>query len=233
MTDFFLKAKHWMLFIPIALPTLLSYFGQAVFSTEMQQWTNEMQSSGGEMDFTPPDLSDYSSYVYGYLLLLLVSGIVQLGWQWTMGNDLQDRVPEGTKLNQSAFQVTLAVSGLFLLLTCFAFFWGFDFVASNLSDWVDNPPGDEEGKALAFGFLKWFGLFMAFGLIAFGCQIYNVIHVGKTLKSIELGRPARGGEFAGYAILSYLLIIGVWILQPKVNRLEATGEMEAPQEGVW
>lgn len=233
MTDFFLKAKHWMLFIPIALPTILSYGAQAVYGAELQQWSAEMQTSGGDFNFTPPDLYDYSAYVYGYLLLLLVSGITQLGWQWTMGNDLQDRVPEGTKLNQSAFQVTLAVSGLFLLMTCFAFYQGFDFVASNLSGWIDNPPEEEEGMELAMTFLKWFGLYMVFGMIAFGCQIYNVIHVGKTLKSIELGRPAKGGEFAGYAILSYLLIIGVWILQPKVNRLVETGQMEVPREGVW
>ncbi|WP_020569710.1 hypothetical protein [Neolewinella persica] len=234
MSDFFLRSKHWLLFIPIALPTILSYVFQGIYGAELQEWSAEMQVNGPDMDFTPPNLHDYSVYLYGYILVMLLSGLTQLGWLWTMGNDLHDRVADGFNLKPKTFQITIAISGLFLLLTAFSLHQTFNWIADSLPGWVENGgPDDEDPMALIKTAFTYFAGFMLFGLITFGCQIYNVIYVGKTLKSIELGRPAKGGEFAGYAILSYLLIIGIWIMQPKVNRLIETGQMEEPREGVW
>lgn len=230
MSDFFLRSKHWLLFIPIALPTLLSYGFQGVYGAELQQ----MQLDPDSVDFSSLDLYDYSSYVYGYILVLLVGGFTQLGWLWTIGNDLHDRLTEGFNLKPKTFQVTIAVSGFFLLLMAFAIHQGFNWFADSLPVWIEGDGlGEEQGMDLMKTVFTYFAGFFLLGLIAFGCQIYSVIYVGKTLKSIELGRPAKGGEFAGYSILSYLLIIGIWILQPKVNRLMETGQMEEPREGVW
>jgi hypothetical protein len=234
MSDFFLRSKHWVLFIPIALPTILSYTFQGIYGAELQQWSAEMQVNGDDMDFGPIDLYDYATYFYGYMLVLLVGGLTQLGWLWTMGNDLHDRVTEGFNLKPKTFQVTLAMSGFFLLLTAFGLHQTFIWFADSLPGWLENgPPQGEDGMEMIRTVFTYFGGFLLVGFVAFACQIYNVIYVGKMLKSIELGRPAKGGEFAGYAILSYLLIIGIWILQPKVNRLMETGQMEEPQEGVW
>jgi hypothetical protein len=234
MSDFFLRSKHWLLFIPIALPTILSYVFQGIYGSELQEWSAEMQVNGPDMDFTPPNLHDYSTYLYGYILIMLIGGLTQLGWLWTMGNDLHDRVTEGFNLKPKTFQVTIAISGLFLLVMAFSLHLGFNWVADSLPGWVENgPPDGEGGMEFMKTLFTYLAAFMVFGLVTFGCQVYNVIYVGKTLKSIELGRPAKGGEFAGYALLSYLLIIGIWILQPKVNRLMETGQMEEPQEGVW
>ena len=234
MSDFFLRSKHWVLFIPIALPTILGYVFQGIYGAEFQQWSAEMQTNPDDVDFGSFDLYDYSTYVYGYITIMLIGGLTQLGWLWTMGNDLHNRVTEGFNLKPKTFQVTIAISGLFLLVAAFCLYQTFGWFADSLPGWIENEPPDEEGgmELLKTG-LTYFAAFMFFGLVTFGCQIYNVIYVGKTLKSIELGRPAKGGEFAGYAILSYLLFIGIWILQPKVNRLMQTGEMEEPREGVW
>lgn len=234
MSDFFLRSKHWVLFIPIALPTILSYVFQGIYGAEFQQLSSEMQVNPDAVDFGAFNLYDYSTYVYGYILIMLIGGFTQLGWQWTMGNDLHNRLAEGFNLKPRTFQVTIAVSGFFLLLTAFGLYQGFTWLADSLPGWIENgPPDGEGGMEMMKTALLYFAGFMLFGLVAFGCQIYNVIYVGKTLKSIELGRPAKGGEFAGYAILSYLLFIGVWILQPKVNRLVETGQMEEPRDGVW
>lgn len=201
---------------------------------QIQQFSNEMQTTGGDMDFTFPDLYDYSMYFYGYLALLVIGGLTQIGWLWTIGNDLHDRVPSGFNFKLSTFRVTIAIATFSLIGIAVAFYLGFDFLAENLPDWTENgPPSEEEGMDLLTSALKYFGLFFLMGMIAFGCHVYNAIFVGKTLRSIELNKPAKGGDVAGYAILSYFLIIGIWILQPKVNRYMETGQMEKPQEGVW
>ncbi len=234
MSDFFLRSKHWMLFIPIALPTLVSYIFQGMYMDQIQQFSNEMQTSGGEVDFSFPDLTQYSIYLYGYILLMLVGGLTQIGWLWTIGNDLNDRVPAGFNLKLSTFKKTIAVSTIFLVGICIALYLGFSYLAENLPGWTENgPPNDENGRTFFIGFLKIFGIAFIGGIIAFGCQVYNVVFVGKTLRSIELNKPAQGGDIAGYALLSYFLIIGIWLLQPKVNRYLETGQMEKPREGVW
>lgn len=234
MSDFFLRSKHWMLFILIALPTILGYVFQGVYGAEFQEWSADMQVNGPDMDFNPPNLYDYSIYLYGYILIMLIGGLTQLGWQWTIGNDLHNQVPEGFNLKPKTFQVTIAIAGFFLLLSAFGLHQTFTWIADSLPGWVENgPPDGDGGMEMMKTALTYMAGFFLIGLVAFGCHIYNSIYVGKTLKSIEQGQPAKGGEFAGYAILSYLLIIGIWILQPKVNRLMETGRMEEPRDGVW
>ncbi|MEM9930998.1 MAG: hypothetical protein AAF840_14345, partial [Bacteroidota bacterium] len=214
MSDFFLRSKHWMLFLLIALPTLLSYVFQYYYMEQIQSFTQEMEATGGEMDFTFPDLREYAGYLYGYLAILLISGLTQIGWLWTIGNDLHNRVPEGFKMKLSTFRVTTLISTLFLFGVAIGMYLLFDFLADFLPDLINNQerPSSGELDDIFGNVLMYFGLFFLLGLVAFGCQVYNVVFVGKTLKSIELGKPASGGDAAGYAILAYLLIIGIWIL---------------------
>lgn len=44
-------------------------------------------------------------------------------------------------------------------------------------------------------------------------------NVSKSLKSMELGREAVAKEYILDAILLFLLPIGIWFIQPRVNRL--------------
>ena len=60
--------------------------------------------------------------------------------------------------------------------------------------------------------------FVGFGLF------YTFINVPKSLKSIELGRKAKFSEWIIDAILLFVFPIGIWFVQPRLNRIYTVNE---------
>jgi len=48
---------------------------------------------------------------------------------------------------------------------------------------------------------------------------YSMYFVAKTIKTAELQRKVGFGDFVGEFFLLWFYFIGVWIVQPKVNKL--------------
>jgi hypothetical protein len=46
-----------------------------------------------------------------------------------------------------------------------------------------------------------------------------VLFAAKTLKTIELGRLAKINEYAVEAFLIWMVPLGVWFIQPRLNEL--------------
>ena len=55
--------------------------------------------------------------------------------------------------------------------------------------------------------------------------VYTFYNVPKSLKSIESGEKASFKEFIVDALLLFAFPIGVWIIQPRVNRIFAVNEL--------
>ena len=51
-------------------------------------------------------------------------------------------------------------------------------------------------------------------------MVYCLARTSKGLKSFELNRPASPNEYFWYLLLLFVFPIGVWVLQPKINKLE-------------
>jgi hypothetical protein len=49
--------------------------------------------------------------------------------------------------------------------------------------------------------------------------LYCIYIIAKIIKSIELNREAEFGDCIGYLLLIFFFFIGVWILQPKLNKI--------------
>lgn len=236
MIDTIHRLKHWMLFIPLILPTLIQYGVQFTYMGKIQAWQQEMIESNGEMDFVLPDIGAYSGYLAAFMLITILSYIVSVAWMWSIGSGLREYLPTGTNLKLNRFKISLTLQSIAYAGLMLGGYYIFQFMvdifpeinaSEGAPDIFDDP--DFLSNALVF-----YGLFMLLGLILFACYIYSAFFVGKTLKSIELSRPAKGGETIGYLILSILLFIGVWIMQPKVNRLVETGSVDKPgDDTVW
>jgi magnesium-transporting ATPase (P-type) len=228
MFDFFHRAKHWLLFIPISLATLYQYGVQIAYQGEIASWQVEMQDPDVDIEALMPDLADFSSYFYLFLLFFVVSYGTHFLWYWAVGKGLERHLPEGTALKPQRFRIAMIVNAVMLLVGLYVFMGVWDtFVELFSALGAEEEPGDDFFKEFLTSIGSMFVLFF-FWLLA---MIYGCYYVGKTLKSIELGRPARGGEVVGYALLSYLLIIGIWMLQPKINRLVSTGSMSSADDG--
>lgn len=238
MKDFFLRSKHFLLFIPLILPTLVSFFFQYLYI----DWISDFQRQILADPETPPSLdfsgiTEYKGYFLVYLLIFALATSVQLGWWHTVSTQLREYLPTGTNLKpkrfKMAFTVACVYTGAMICLQYFAFDWFVGFGESFMeSIEPDTPPDFLEDGFLGKFLMVWAVLFFG-GILGLVSMIYSAYYAGKTLRCIEQQKPQTGSAVAGYAVLSYFLIIGIWVFQPKIHRLLETGQMKDPEAEVW
>lgn len=119
----------------------------------------------------------------------LVSAIILLGWFWALGSHINLWIPEDIRPSRLFFRFGLVFSLLFL-----AFF-------DPRSSWKDNY------YALALMPAYFLGLFYAFYFVA------------KNLVMAEQKKKVVFNDFAESFFLAWLFPIGVWFIQPRVNRM--------------
>ena len=125
-----------------------------------------------------------------------------LGWFWSMGSFLSSIVIPRLRLNRELFLVSLIYPPLYI---CVFFTVVFGNVKSSL-----------------------FALMFPFHLFAMFCMFYVLYFVSKSLVLAETGRPASFYDYAGPFFLLWFFPIGVWFIQPRVNRLYADRAKTAP-----
>lgn len=87
------------------------------------------------------------------------------------------------------------------------------------------PPDTSEEPEFNFQLL--FTMIVALYLLF--AMLQTVVFACKTIATIELKREVSFGDYFVNLLLVFFLIIGIWILQPKVTRLIADNEL-APKE---
>lgn len=121
-----------------------------------------------------------------------------LGWLWSMGSYLNSIVQPALRLNIGFFRFALIYPALYV----------FVFISSFQSI---NP------VVLAVIF--------PLHVFAMYCMLYQLYFVSKSLALAETAKPASFYDYAGPFFLIWFFPIGVWFIQPRVNRLYAA---EAP-----
>jgi len=51
------------------------------------------------------------------------------------------------------------------------------------------------------------------------CIFYSLYFIAKELKSVELQKPVTFSDFAGEFFLLWFFPIGIWIIQPRINKI--------------
>jgi hypothetical protein len=100
---------------------------------------------------------------------------------------------------------------IFPLVYMVVFMLFFSAMMSSLS--ANNP---EPGEGLVGGL---FAVVVPLHLFAMFCFLYTFYFVAKTFKTVELQREVTFGDFAGEFFLLWFYPVGVWILQPKINKM--------------
>jgi hypothetical protein len=68
---------------------------------------------------------------------------------------------------------------------------------------------------------KLFAATVPLSLLAVYCAFYNLYFVAKNLVTAETGRSSSFSSYAGPFFLLWFFLIGLWFIQPRVNRLYA------------
>jgi hypothetical protein len=199
MIGIFLKAKHWQLFLlTFGLPLLVQVgFMGTIFSLAL---------TNGE----PPDPNAIFKFVFvlGLLMALVIS--VTFGWQWSVAVGLQKMVPEQISLNLKRFKVFFFIPLIYLLgIVC--------FIAFFVSSIEPNPSAASEPEPAAI--LSVMAVIVPLHFFVIFCIFYVMYFAAKTLKTVELQKEVKFGEFAGEFFLIWFDFVGFWILQPRINKL--------------
>jgi hypothetical protein len=177
IADFFLRAKHWQIFLLLFALDSVGTVATIVMNL---------------MRVSPVVLAKAS------LLLAVVSVLslcCYLAWLWFMGSFLASIVPLELGVKTALFRFTLIWMALYAIL-----FLPF------LKDLYSLP------KPVT----------MALYLFGILCWLNNLHFVSNNLVEAETEKPT--GSFLDYAgpfFLLWISLIGVWFVQPRINRLYA------------
>jgi hypothetical protein len=198
MIQAFLKAKHWQLFIiMIAPPIIFQYFMVANMLANFS--TNPA-----------PDPSFVFEYLKFFPLMMIITMGTLFGWIWSVVVGLQDKIPDALKFKTGRFKVFFFIPVIYIML--------FSFLLSSL---ISSGPEMIKEDAPE-NFVKVAGFMMIIfplHLFSMFCIFHSLYYAAKTFKTAELQRPTTFSDFAGEFFMIWFYIIGVWILQPKINNM--------------
>lgn len=206
-TERFLNAKHWQLFtLMIGLPIIVQFGSMIAILTSAVNGTKE------------PPLFVMPAYIILMVLFSILSGATTFGWIWSIASGLQEKIPNGITMKFKKFKTFYLIAmGYMLLIVLGAFI----FVPISMQpDFV--PSVGASGIILL--------LFIPLHFLAIFGIFYGLYFAAKTLKTVELRREVEFSEFIGEFLMLWFSFIGVWIIQPKLNKLV---NQEIEEESVY
>ena len=123
------------------------------------------------------------------------------GWFYSVAVGLQKMVPLDIKMRVTLFKIFFFIPLAYITLIIV---WL--FVSINGAGTARFDPG------------IWVAI-VPLHLFSTFCMFYNLYFVAKTLKTVELQRQVTFGDFVLEFFLAWFFPIGVWILQPRINKL--------------
>lgn len=125
------------------------------------------------------------------------------GWSWAVAINLQEKLSDDLKISVKRFKT-------FLLIPIIYFVIFFVFIDLKMSDAIENRTGPDPAI---------FAWFVPFQLFAMFCIFYCLYFVSKIFKTVELQQKVTFTDFAGEFFMIWGFFIGIWIIQPKINKM--------------
>jgi hypothetical protein len=195
MTDKFLKARHWQLFLlTFGIPMILQFIMMGVI----------MSNIGTDTNPDPTIMFDYMKF-FPIMMIILIGAF--FGWFWSVAIGLQCKVPTNVKMKVKKFKIFFFVPMAYLL-----FIMLFIGVSINGLMTGETEPG---GGLIASLFV----IIIPLHLFSMFCIFYSLYFVAKTFKTVELQREVSFSDFAGEFFMIWFYPIGIWIIQPKINKM--------------
>jgi len=135
------------------------------------------------------------------IMMILFIGLF-FGWFYALGTNLHKKLPETATMNLTKFKVFLLIPVVYMLFLSVFMFGMF----SNIST------GGQPNPAI-------FALIVPLHLFSMFCIFYCLYFNAKALKTVEWQRPVTFSDFAGEFFLIWFFPIGVWIIQPRIDKL--------------
>jgi hypothetical protein len=135
------------------------------------------------------------------IMMILFIGLF-FGWFYALGTNLHKKLPYTVTMNLTKFKIFLFIPVVYMLFLSVFMFGMF----SNIST------GGQPNPAI-------FALIVPLHLFSMFCIFYCLYFNAKALKTVEWQKPVTFSDFAGEFFLIWFFPIGVWIIQPRINKL--------------
>ncbi|WP_313098225.1 hypothetical protein [Epilithonimonas sp.] len=179
MEKFFLKAKHWQLFL---IFFCLMFVFQVSFFIQI--------AVNKSIDF--------------FGLQTTVFLISFLSWFYFLTLGLNKKIEnENLKTNSKYLLLYILFPVLYILIVFTIFPNGFNI----------STQGETDANPL------WLLIIFPIHLFSMFCIFYLMYKTAKTIKIAEIQKPVKFVDFAGEFFLLWFFPIGIWFLQPKINKL--------------
>jgi len=130
---------------------------------------------------------------YSPLVFLFIA--VLFGWFYTVGVNLIKKLPDTVKMNITKFKWLMFI----LIMYIFLFY---AFVHFRI-----------QPNTITLVIIILLHLFSMF------CILYCIYFNAKALKTVELQQPVTFSDYAGEFFLLLFFPIGIWIIQPRINKI--------------
>jgi hypothetical protein len=136
-----------------------------------------------------------------FAIMTVLCMVVFLGWLWSMGSFLSSIVQPSLRLATGFFRFALFFPAVYFAVFI-AIFPGF------------TPSA--------------FAIIIPLHLFAMFCMLYLLYFVSKNMVLAETGKSVSFYDYAGPFFLIWFFPIGIWIVQPRLNRLYAERRNSEP-----
>ncbi len=194
MKNIFLRAKHWQIFIiGFAVPFLLQFGFLAVLLFPMVNENN-------------PEPTAFFRFVWLLPVIMIFNLVTLYGWIYSVAIGLQDKIPFEITMKVKKFKILFFFPPIYILL----FLLYFILLTQNLFAENWNPSLPLLGIFVIIIPIHFFSLF---------CTLHTFYFTAKTIKTVELQRETSFSDFVGEFFMIWFFFVGVWILQPKINKM--------------
>jgi len=198
MIEKFLKAKHWQIFLlMVGIPVLIEIIILIILFMDL------------DFESANPKPKVMLSFLGIFPIIMILYLSVYFGWLWSIGIGLQSKMPENVKMKIRKFKILFFIP--FIYIITISLFIGGGMLGFNIGDNISEP------NRILFGL--GIGIFVLLHLFSMFCIFYLLYFVSKTIKSVELQREVEFGDYALEFFLMWFYIIGIWIIQPRINKL--------------
>ena len=147
----------------------------------------------------------------GSLIAMILSFGLFFRWVYALGTNLHKKLPDTATMNLTFFKIFFFIPFVYMLYIPV-------FLIVRLID-ISYSALVYGAKAPSFASKDFLFLF---SLISFSCLIYCIYFNAKALKTVEKQKAVTFSDFAIEFFLICFFLIGLWIIQPRINKLFVT-----------